>query len=461
MVLQFGNLAASQERNRIARELHDSLGHSLTALNIQLQTAAKLWQLDPERAAQFLQEAHRLAATAVNEVRYSVKTIRHSPEEQSLEGLITALVVSFERSTGVLPITQIDRVDGLPGEMITPIYRIIQEALNNICKYAQATQVQVQVMTTAQSLSLEIQDNGRGFNLDTTESGFGLLGMRERVALLRGQFQIDTDPGQGCHIRAIVPLNLGRPERRHPPIDPAFLDDVTRVFGQLMPVDAPPDRPSRDVAPYDDSLRHVLAADPLAAYSFVIHASDAQMLAASSLVLPAAQVQQIEVMLLDLIGPIAPILLQRILAQVQDAAELIEHLSCCLTPQQQQQFARLSAMLDLPGPRDKTNPMSATPPRSVMSGSVPLAQSVTMPLSRAEPSPSEFLSSATIDAAWLQRCRQELTRLIGPIAHFLIQDTLVHAPDLDTQAMIAILSKRISDPKAAQRFQDCMQSWLP
>ncbi|MGQ9873575.1 sensor histidine kinase [Leptodesmis sp.] len=92
-VLQFGNFSASQERNRIARDLHDSLGQTLTALNIQLQTAVKLWQLDPNRAEQFLEEAQRLGSTAVQEVRQTVRTLRtDSPDDQSIETLITALV---------------------------------------------------------------------------------------------------------------------------------------------------------------------------------------------------------------------------------------------------------------------------------------------------------------------------------------------------------------------------------
>ena len=101
-VLQFANFSAVQERNRIARELHDSLGHALTALNFQLQTAIKLCKLDPTQAQQFLTEAHRLVTIATQEVRHSVRTLRSdAPENQSLETLIESLGNDFQQITGV------------------------------------------------------------------------------------------------------------------------------------------------------------------------------------------------------------------------------------------------------------------------------------------------------------------------------------------------------------------------
>jgi signal transduction histidine kinase len=85
-VLKFGDFSALQERNRIARDLHDSLGHSLTALNIQLQAAKRHWDHDPEKAQQFLAEAHRLGAIAIQETRQTVSSLRaEMAEVESLE----------------------------------------------------------------------------------------------------------------------------------------------------------------------------------------------------------------------------------------------------------------------------------------------------------------------------------------------------------------------------------------
>ena len=192
-VLQFANLSAVQERNRIARDLHDSLGHSLTGLNLQLQTAMKLCQLDPNQAQEFLTEAHRLVAIATQEVRKSVKELRSDvSENQSLEELIKLLVDDFHQTTGILPSVKINRTIPISQQFVTPIYRIIQEALNNICKYANATEVKINLCTTVEEILLQIQDNGRGFDCEQISDGYGLRGMQERVAVLQGNFNLES-----------------------------------------------------------------------------------------------------------------------------------------------------------------------------------------------------------------------------------------------------------------------------
>ena len=196
-----------QERNRIARDIHDSLGHSLTALNIQLEGALKLWQANPVRAQTFLMEAKRLGSTALQEVRQSVSTLRSDPlQGQSLEDAIASLVKEAYRATGVLPDYSINLLYPLPVEVSTTVYRIVQEALTNICKHAAATEVQIQLSVTTTDLSLVIQDNGRGFRLDQNTTGFGIQGMRERAVALGGQFDIESQPAAGCRISAHFPL---------------------------------------------------------------------------------------------------------------------------------------------------------------------------------------------------------------------------------------------------------------
>lgn len=208
-VLQFANFSAAQERNRIARDLHDSLGHSLTGLNLQLQTAIKLCKPDPNQAQELLNEAHKLVGLAVQEMRQSVKALRNdTTETQSLEVLVASLVNDFYQTTGMLPEVEINFAFPLASHLVTPIYRIIQEALNNIRKYAKATSVQIHVCTTSTGVYLIIKDNGRGFDPELVSGGYGLQGMQERVAVLQGRLQLESQPGSGCCISVGIPMHV-------------------------------------------------------------------------------------------------------------------------------------------------------------------------------------------------------------------------------------------------------------
>ncbi len=210
-VMQFANVSATQERNRIARDLHDSLGSALTALNFQLQTAIKLCKPEPTQAQEFLSEAHRLVAIATKEVRESVKALRSDAlETQSLETLIESLVNDFHQTTGILPEVEISLPISLSPQLVTPIYRIIQEALNNVRKYAKATQVQIDICTTSIGVQLTIQDNGRGFDPEQVSGGYGLQGMQERVAVLQGHLQLKSQPGSGCCIAVEIPMQISK-----------------------------------------------------------------------------------------------------------------------------------------------------------------------------------------------------------------------------------------------------------
>ena len=210
-VLQFAQFSAMQERHRIARDLHDSLGHSLTGLNFQLQTAIQC-QPDSSQVQEFLNEAHRLVKIASQEVRQSVKALRDDKlETQSLEVLIESLVNSFEQNTGLLPEVEIDLSTAIPSQFVTPIYRIIQEALNNICKYAVATAVNIyisDISQTSEKLYLKIEDNGRGFDPEKVSGGYGLQGMQERIYFLQGNFQLESQPGEGCCIKIEIPMYI-------------------------------------------------------------------------------------------------------------------------------------------------------------------------------------------------------------------------------------------------------------
>lgn len=205
--LRIEDQATLQERNRIARDIHDSLGHSLTALNLQLETALKLLSADPIKAQKFLTQAKQLGSTALQDVRHSVSALRSNPlQGRSLKEAIASLAEESHRSTGLSAKCSITLTCPIPPEVTTAVYRIVQEALTNICKYADATEVNIQVQTSKTQLEMIIQDNGKGFNVKQNTTGFGLQGMRERTLALGGKFEINSAFNQGCQIIAKFPL---------------------------------------------------------------------------------------------------------------------------------------------------------------------------------------------------------------------------------------------------------------
>lgn len=204
--LMIENMATVEERNRIAREIHDSLGHYLTVLNINLEAAWKLQTSSPDEAVIFLAEAKKLGSQALHEVRESVAALRSNPlQGKSLSDAIAELISELQKSTSITPIVSLNLPRSIPNEIKTTVYRIIQEALTNVCKYGNATEVKI-IIFTNDVLHLMIEDNGIGFVLDQNTTGFGLQGMRERALAVGGTFSIVTAPGQGCQIQADIPL---------------------------------------------------------------------------------------------------------------------------------------------------------------------------------------------------------------------------------------------------------------
>ena len=205
--LRIENQATLQERNRIAREIHDSLGHALTAQSIQLENALLFLSSNVEKSRGFITEAKQLGSQALREVRQSVATLRADPlQGQSLETAIVSLVRDYQRTTNIAPDCNISLEQPVSSEIATAIYRIVQEALMNIRKHSDATKVTIQLQSNAKKLYLLVEDNGKGFNPEQNTTGFGLHGMRERTVALNGKFRIVSLPGKGCQIQATIPL---------------------------------------------------------------------------------------------------------------------------------------------------------------------------------------------------------------------------------------------------------------
>ncbi|MGF1460340.1 MAG: sensor histidine kinase [Leptolyngbyaceae cyanobacterium] len=208
---QIEKLAMDQERTRIAREIHDSLGHALTGLNIQLEGALKFWDSDPQQAQAFVAQAKEMGSIALQETRQAVASFRHAPSsDQDLADMVTPLTEKFQQITGIAPDVQIN-CPPLPASLKLTIYRIVQEALTNIWKYAQADQVAIAILAAQADragLEIRIQDNGVGFDPKDNTTGFGLRGIQERAIADGGQLRLTTAPGQGCLVQVWLPLTL-------------------------------------------------------------------------------------------------------------------------------------------------------------------------------------------------------------------------------------------------------------
>ena len=199
--------ATVNERNRIAREIHDSLGHALTAQSIQLNNAIAFWQSEPDKAYQFLLESKTLVATALKEIRYSVATLRSNPlQSQTLVNAIASLFQEFSQRTGVIPrYTTPQSLPSISNKVKIAVYRIVQEALTNIAKHSEAKQVSVELQSLPQYLRIVVADDGRGFDPQQNITGMGLQGMRERAIALDGYLVISSQMGRGCTLTVDLP----------------------------------------------------------------------------------------------------------------------------------------------------------------------------------------------------------------------------------------------------------------
>ncbi|ESA35546.1 signal transduction histidine kinase [Leptolyngbya sp. Heron Island J] len=206
--LQVEGQAALQERNRIAREIHDSLGHSLTAQTILLENVLLFWEQDIEQAKSYLLKAKDSSYQALKDVSRAVAALRDSPQpDKPLQAAIIELVNKVCQSTAMSQVCEINITTSLSDELTMAAYRIVQEALTNVVKHAQANQLSVQLCTKPQSLYVQVLDNGKGFDPSKNTTGFGLGGMKERAIALGGTCQIWSAPGAGCRISVILPLS--------------------------------------------------------------------------------------------------------------------------------------------------------------------------------------------------------------------------------------------------------------
>lgn len=197
-------LSATLERTRIARDIHDSLGHTLTTLDVQLALSKRAYQDNPKQAFQALSTAKDLASQSLTEVRCALRTMHE--KNFDLDQALLTLTEQVQQGQA-FEIHVHTNLSQLPPQIGYQIYRIIQEGLTNIQKHAQATSVYLDGKVAANQLTLELVDDGRGFNTQSAHAGFGLRGMQERTMLLKGQLNLESAPGKGTRVYIMIPLS--------------------------------------------------------------------------------------------------------------------------------------------------------------------------------------------------------------------------------------------------------------
>ena len=203
---QVHELAVTQERNRFAREIHDGLGHYLTTINMQLNAASVLIQSDPGKASTMLNKAKKLIIEALDDVRDSVSALREENVDiEDLPQRISHLVEGARSPRWDVSLSVI----GVPIQASPPVhltvYRAAQETLNNAQKHSNATKMQLILdYSRKDRLIFLASDNGTG--AEEINSGYGILGLQERVRLLDGRIAIENSPGEGFTVRIELPV---------------------------------------------------------------------------------------------------------------------------------------------------------------------------------------------------------------------------------------------------------------
>lgn len=204
--------AQEEERQRVSRELHDEAGQALTALKINLEMIRNRWTDMPPSAKQQMEEAIAMTDQTMEQIRLLAHNLRPPILEAfgltpSLEGLVR----DFGRRTDLEIDFQGNSIPKLPEAVTISLYRFVQEALTNVARHAAAENVNVELRTGGDNITVAVTDDGTGFNVEETmaaaqqRDGIGLMGMQDRIELLNGWVEIESTPGQGTRAAAHVP----------------------------------------------------------------------------------------------------------------------------------------------------------------------------------------------------------------------------------------------------------------
>jgi len=205
--------AQEEERKRISRELHDEVTQTLVGINVHLETLAQEAKINPRRLRQKIARTQRQVEKSVSIVHQFARELRPTAlDDLGLIATLHSVLKDYMKRTGIrVHFTTFAGVEQLNSARRTVLYRVVQSALANVARHAQASRVKVSIRKLADAVHMEIADNGRSFEVERvlhakTNQRLGLLGMRERVEMVGGDFSVESVPGQGTTIRAQIPF---------------------------------------------------------------------------------------------------------------------------------------------------------------------------------------------------------------------------------------------------------------
>lgn len=209
---QVAELAMLKERNRIARDIHDGLGHTLIAINVQLEKALVYHEISSQEAGVAVRVAKQVAREALQEVRGSVQALRSNQEGFSCVRSMSFLIQQLRTSQFSVDYHMEGDEADFSQEIRLTLYRVAQEGFTNIQKHAHAKKIQVMLQFDEQEARLRICDNGWGFDPERIQrkaaegmGSYGLQGMQERIALVGGQLHLESFPDHGTHLLVTIP----------------------------------------------------------------------------------------------------------------------------------------------------------------------------------------------------------------------------------------------------------------
>ncbi|MCL5962538.1 MAG: GAF domain-containing protein [Chloroflexi bacterium] len=204
-------LAIAEERNRIAREFHDGVTQNLAHLMLKMQLITRLLDLDKDRAKDELERSRGVLEDSVKELRRCIYALRPVHlEGTGLSQAVERIATEFAEQNELELFLELDPISKLPSRIEAAVFRVVQEALNNIRKHAQASRFAIQLKLCEDQVHLVIEDDGVGFDSDGNETGrtghFGVPQMKERAGELGGYLVIKSSPGEGTTIEAWIPI---------------------------------------------------------------------------------------------------------------------------------------------------------------------------------------------------------------------------------------------------------------
>ncbi len=207
--------AQEEERRRVARDIHDGPAQIMTNVAMKAEICERMLDVDINRAREELSVLKKNVRECLQDVRKIIYNLRPmSLDDLGLKPALQKYIVTYQEETGITVFfeTEGDDIEIRPAISLT-VFRIVQEALNNVLKHAKADSISVTISIEPEKLELNISDNGTGFDIqlleqrtDDINSGFGLVSMRERVSLLKGEMNIVSQPGKGTQLRIILPF---------------------------------------------------------------------------------------------------------------------------------------------------------------------------------------------------------------------------------------------------------------